>query len=210
MDRIPNAMAKYENIARSEAGRVHGPTWLTWLGHLRDRPAVGLEIGTFEGDSAEWMCENIFTHPDSRYHCVDPFTGSVEHHIAAKAGNFPTDITKLEQTAREKLARFPNVTIHKGYSQEVLPRLISTGIRFDSIYIDGDHSSRSAMRDGVMAFELLNVRGIMFFDDYEWNVMPDKLDCPKDGIDGFLTAYGKQVGLVPPLGWQRACWKMAE
>lgn len=200
----------HQNIARSEAGRVHGPNWLTWLGHLRDTPAVGLEIGTFEGDSAEWWLENIGTHPDSHYHCIDPFTGSAEHHIAKAAGNMPTDIDRLEETTRAKLARFKNVTIHKGYSQDVLPGMIGRDMRFDSIYIDGDHTSRAALRDGVLAFELLKVGGLIFFDDYEWNVMPDPLDCPKRGIDAFFGAYEKQLGRVPPMGWQRAFWKMSE
>src|SRR5260221_439940 len=106
-----------ENIARSECGRVHGPNWLKWLGHLRGQPAGGLEIGTFEGDSAEWMLDNIYTHPDSHYHCVDPFTGSEDH----RAHN--VDCSQIEQTAREKLARFPNVTINKGCSQDILRTL---------------------------------------------------------------------------------------
>lgn len=194
------------NIARSEAGRVHGPHWLTWLGHLKNTPAIGLEIGTFEGDSAEWMLENIYTHPESRYHCVDTFEGSVEHHLAAKDGNFPTDITRLEQVTRDKLARFPNVDIHKGWSQDVLRTLPKN--HFDAIYVDGDHASRGALRDGVLAFELLKVGGLLFFDDYEWTVMPDPLDCPKIGIDAFFKAYSNHLGHVPPDGWQRAFWKM--
>lgn len=122
----------------------------------------------------------------------------------------PTDISRLEQTTREKLARFPNVTIHKGYSQDILPKLIAQGLRVDSVYVDGDHAARSALMDGAFSFLLLKVGGLMIFDDYEWTVMPDPLDCPKRGIDAFFSAYSNHMGRVPPEGWQRAFWKMKE
>lgn len=188
-------------ISRSEAGRVHGPQWSSWLAHLVGKDAVGMEIGTFEGDSAEWMLENIFTSPGSSYHCVDTFGGSVEHHI----GKIATD--KLEQTTREKLSRFPNAVIHKGFSQQVVRAMTQ---RFDFVYVDGDHSSMGALRDAVLAFDLLNVGGIMIFDDYQWAVMPNELDRPKTGIDAFIRSYGKQLEVLTPRGWQIAIRKRAD
>ena len=192
-----------KNIARSEAGRVHGPNWLTWLGHLAGQPnIVGMEIGTFEGDSAEWMLENIFTHETSHYHCIDPFTGSIEH----KVGGINT--TKLEETTRAKLAKFKNVEIHKGYSQEVLRSLMP---KAHAIYVDGDHTTRGALRDGVLSFELLHVGGVMIFDDYMWAVFPNELDRPKAGVDAFLKCYRRQIEVISPKNmWQVAIKKINE
>lgn len=189
-------------ISHSEAGRVHGPNWFRWLGHLRDQKAQGLEIGTFEGDSAQWMLDNIFTNPESRYHCVDPFTGSVEHRIGR------IDTSRLEETTRAKLAKYPNVTIHKGYSQDIL-RQLKPGT-FDVIYVDGDHTARAVLRDGIHSFDLLRVGGIMIFDDYRWSVMPNELDRPKTGVDAFLKCYLKEIEVLDPRGWQIAVRKKAE
>jgi len=191
-------------ITKSEAGRVHGPNWINWLGHLRGQPGVvGLEIGTFEGDSAEFLCDNVFTHPDSQYHCVDPFTGSVEHHV----GGF--NVSKLEETARLKLARFPNIEIHKGYSQDVLRTLPKNA--FDFIYVDGSHTTRDVLRDGVLAFDLLKIGGTIIFDDVKWAVFPNELDRPKLGIDSFVRCYSGKIELLKPHGgWQLALRKTKE
>lgn len=189
------------NIARSECGRVHGPNWLAWLGHLRGEKIVGMEIGTFEGDSAEWFLTNICTHGDSRFHCVDPFTGSIEHRVHG------INVTQLEQTARNKLAKYPNVTIHKAYSQDVLRDWKG---KLDFIYIDGSHSTRDVLRDAVLACDLLKVGGVGIFDDYTWGAMPNELDRPKTGIDAFMKCYGKQVRMLMPRASQLAFKKIAE
>ena len=86
------------HIAKSEAGRVHGDNWKNWLAEFRGKKVVGGEIGTFEGDSAEWMLDNVANHPESLYHCIDPFTGAEDHkfhHI---------DTSKTEERTRTKLS----------------------------------------------------------------------------------------------------------
>jgi hypothetical protein len=45
------------------------------------------------------------------------------------------------------------------------------------LYIDGWHSAFGALADGVMSWPLLNVGGVMIFDDYLW--VPPKLGKPK-------------------------------
>ena len=180
----------------NETGRERGPRWMKWLGHLVDKPdAVGLEIGTFKGESAEFMCENIFTGEGANYFCVDPFTGSVEHQGVV-------DCSTLEKEARARLAPFKAAKIIKGYSQDVLTNW--KGPTLDAAYIDGGHTSMEALRDGVLAFELLKIGGILFFDDYEWTVYPRPQDCPKLGVDSFLAAYADFIEILPYRGWQVA------
>jgi predicted O-methyltransferase YrrM len=179
----------------TETGKAYATNWMRWLGHLTDRPGiVGMEIGTFKGDSAEFMAENVFTGEGAEYHCVDPFTGNPEH---IKEG---IDGGKVEKEARGRLSKFPQVKIHKTYSQDFLPHW--TGRQFDFIFVDGEHTSQAVMRDCVMAFEHLKVGGIMLIDDYLWEVFPRPEDRPKLGIDGFLAAYIDFIELLPPTGWQ--------
>lgn len=185
----------------SECGRAHGANWLKWLGNLRIvHGAAGLEIGTFRGDSALWMLQNIFTGAAATYTCIDPFTGSAEH--AANG----VDCSDNERVAREVLAPFADrCTIIKGYSQDTLPML---GFRkFDFIYVDGDHTAPSVMRDAVMGFELLKVGGIMIFDDYGWKTMPNLLDRPQVAIDYFTHTYTRRLRVLHK-GWQVAIKKV--
>lgn len=85
-----------------------------------------------------------------------------------------------------------------------------TGPRMDFVYVDGDHSSKAALRDAVMAFEHLNVGGIIIFDDVEWSVFPRAQDCPKLGVDSFLSAYADFIEVLPFKGWQVAVKKIKE
>ena len=183
----------------SECGKAHGPDWQKWLGHLAGTPAQGLEIGTFKGDSAEWMLANIFTHPDSQYYCVDWFQGSDEHHLGG------VDCSMLERETRDRLKPFEaRVHIAKGRSNEVLRSI--HGERFDFVYVDAAHDAMSVLRDAVLAFDLLKPGGVLIFDDYPWDVMPQPLDRPKIAIDCFIEAYARHLEVIG-MGWQVAVKK---
>lgn len=179
--------------------KAHGHNWREWLGHLKDTPAQALELGTWMGESAEWALQNIFTHPDARYTCVDTFEGSAEHHLAG------IDCSLIESDARERLAPFGNrVVITKAYSN----KHGWTG-QYDFIYVDAAHDAMNVLRDAVLHFERLKVGGIMIFDDYEWKVYPDEIDRPKLAVDAFLSCYARKMEIIG-LGWQMALKKTAE
>jgi predicted O-methyltransferase YrrM len=192
----------------SECGRVHGPNWAKWLGHLAGKPNVlGIEIGTFRGDSAEWMLQNIFTHATATYVCVDPFMpeGSVDLQDGG------VDCTDNEKAARERLAPYgPRCVILKQTSAEALREWVRyKPATADAIYVDGDHRSRGVLQDAVFGFEVLKVGGVMVFDDYGWTVMPDHRDQPKTAINAFIQCYSRQIELLQPVGWQVALRKIA-
>jgi predicted O-methyltransferase YrrM len=182
----------------------HAKNWSAWLAHLAGKPNVsGLEIGTFKGESAEWMCQNIFTHPTSQYNCVDPFTGSVDHKEAG------IDCSNLEAEAREKLKPFPQCSIIKGYSQDVLKKMSADDWRMDFIYIDGSHTARDVLRDSVLAFDILKVGGTMIWDDYAWVQGKDWPDRPQAAIENFVLIYHRHFK-VTQTGWQVCGIKKAE
>ncbi len=186
----------------SENEKAHGANWRAWLGHLKDTPAHGLELGSWLGESAEWMLQNIFTHTHACYVCVDTFKGSEEHHLAG------IDVGQIENDCRRRLAPFDDrVVIHVSESHSFL--LSCGGIpRFDFVYVDAAHDAMNVLRDAVLAFELLAVGGVMIFDDYTWNVMPAQIDCPKMAIDSFVSCYGRQIEVIG-MSYQLALRKVA-
>ena len=186
----------------SEVAKAHGPTWLKHLGHLAGTPARGLEIGTFKGESAVWMCQNIFTGPDAEYLCIDPFTGNKEHEVGH------IDCSNLEAEARAALAPFPKCKIIKGYSHDELMQSFDCE-RFDFIYIDGSHYAGDVMFDSFLAFKLLKIGGILCWDDYLWNVFMEPLDRPKMAIDTFLAMWGWKLEVIHK-GWQVMVRKLHE
>jgi predicted O-methyltransferase YrrM len=170
----------------------HAPNWLRWLGHFAGKPVTGLELGTWKGESAEWMCENICVHPYSGYWCIDTFEGSEEHHARG------IDCSSLEAETTARLARFKHITIFRKTSRDGLVWLAAHEQTFHFIYIDAAHDTRNVLRDAVLAFDLLVTGGIMIFDDYTWADMPDPLDRPRLAIDAFLACYARQIEVLEP------------
>ena len=145
-----------------------------------------LEIGTYEGRAATWLLDNALTGIGSRLDCIDPHP---------------------QPNCFLNLADHKNVFIFKNHSSEVLPFLFAEGIKYDLIYIDGDHNAYGVLKDIVMAWQLLKVGGFFLIDDYELEPTDpyfyeshefferyDRINFthPRVAIDAFLTMYRGQ------------------
>jgi predicted O-methyltransferase YrrM len=161
------------------------------LSHLKGAPARGLEIGSFEGRSALWFCENILTHPDARLTCIDTFAGSAEH-AAIDTINLLQRFQENTDSVKDK------IKIQIGNSSDVLPRLPNARLPdlYDFIYVDGSHDPRDVCLDGILAWSLLKPGGVMIFDDYLWgaHLPPHKRPCV--GIDAFLSVHDQEFAFI--------------
>lgn len=130
------------------------PNWKVWLADMAGRPGLrALEIGSFEGRSTLWLCENVLTAADARIDCLDLFQPHSEY------GDFH---------ARFRLNTAPysqKIVEHAGMSFDSLRKIEG---QFDLVYVDGYHSAFATLSDGAMSWPLLKVGGIMIFDDYQW------------------------------------------
>jgi predicted O-methyltransferase YrrM len=164
-----------------------------------------LEIGCYEGRGTCWMLENMLSDSGTII-CIDPFMG--------------VDNGQADPTIRDQIleGRFNhNVNLSKKSTQTVsviptvsytaLATLISANIQFDFIYVDGDHTGEGALTDACMAWGLLRQGGIMLFDDYFWDHMPDVLDRPKAAIDAFMNTFTRRFK-VTTVGYQIAIQKL--
>lgn len=130
------------------------PHWERWLAPYAGRAGLrALEIGSFEGRATRWLCENVLTGEDARIDCVDlfatdPVYGDYHARFRANTAAFAERITE-----------------HAGPSYAMLKRLDGP---YDIVYVDGWHSAFGALADGVMCWPMLNVGGLMIFDDYLW------------------------------------------
>lgn len=185
----------------SEHHKAHGENWARWLAPFVGKPGVvGLELGSWKGEGAEWFLDHIFTSPHSRFVCVDTFKGSDEHRLAG------IDCSKNEEEARARLARFgERVSIVKGTTDHFLR---DYPFPVDFVYIDAAHDAMNVLRDAVLSFDLLRVGGVVVFDDYNWEVMRDELDRPKIAVDAFLDCYARRLEVIG-MGWQVAVRKVA-
>ena len=167
-----------------------------------DQPARVLEIGAFDGVSANVMLDVLFSHSDSSVHCVDAFLPD------------PTTPQVNETTRRlfeENMVaggHEAQIRLHVGLSLEVLARMITLSdfrSNFDFIYVDGSHLARNVLIDATQSWGLLKVGGIIVFDDYTWGARNDPYGRPKIAIDAFVKVFADR--LFPVLDGGRKGYK---
>ena len=215
----------------------HVAYWRHHLAPFVGRRCDYLEIGCFEGLSTVWMLTHVLTHVESTLTVCDTFCGvqgqddvaETTHVTSQTRLRFDSNIARTG--ARRALRLFPKM------SQDMFAEMLSrantpmdesvssssscssassssitstTGQRpgFDLIYIDGSHVARDVLLDACCAFALLRPGGIMMFDDYEWNLLPEDYNCPGLGIDVFRSCFGPHMEVVH-CGYQFFCRKVS-
>ena len=203
--RLPNSGAKPQPGAKYVGLKKWG--WYLdvydWKGRFFTKhPVRVLEIGAFDGVSANMMLDHLFPNPASKVFCIDPF--------------LPDPTTpEVSKTTRDEF--FENrkrggheeqINIFEGLSVEVLAWMISEDgywDSFDFIYIDGSHAARDVLTDAVMSWNLLKYGGVLAFDDYEWDGGSGPLGRPRPGIDAFASVFQPELRLVK--GGYRRIWQ---
>lgn len=178
----------------TDAVNVPGTTWHfantgAWLKILpgllpTNRPAHWLEIGSYSGQGAAWVLENIL-RPEDRMTCIDGWwKPEIEQAWDATMAPHAARVEKVKSRSFAWLAAQANSDRH-----------------YDVIYVDGDHDAPGVLSDAVLAWPLLRNGGVMIFDDYRWNHPNDQVGVidPGLGIDGFLQAYAARFVLLHKL-----------
>jgi SAM-dependent methyltransferase len=160
-----------------------------WFSHVsldnyQNRPITYLEIGTFYGANLLSVANTYGTHPDSKFHAVDPWEDYSEY--PEYKGEQPKIHSAFLQNIEQSGVK-DKVSIHRGYSNIEVPKFPDES--FDIIYIDGNHEPEYVLEDAVLSFRKLKRGGIMIFDDYGWGGP----DLTQRGIDGFLSGYHKRI-----------------
>jgi hypothetical protein len=203
--RLPRPAATAAPLSEAEvlawnAGKSFTSDWATWLFPIWERAFGGdrsrelriLEIGSWEGRSALFFL-NYF--PRCQLTCVDTWAGSVEHF---NDPTFAAVVPEAESRFDGNVAEFSNrIEKIKAPSSVALPQLGIARRRFDIVYIDGSHYAADVYADAVLTWPMVARKGVVIFDDYEWDIMKQPHERPKPGIDAFLaTVEGKYRELV--------------
>jgi predicted O-methyltransferase YrrM len=169
-----------------------------WTEHLKtDQPMRILEIGGFDGISANMMLDTIFTHAESHVTVIDPYLPDPTSPVApATKSHFLQNMVIGHHEQQ--------ITLIEGPSNEVLPRLPHES--FDFVFVDGSHQTHHVLEDAVLGFPLVKVGGAFGFDDYLW--ADDRNSRPGVAIDAFETVYSDRLSLMFD-GYQRFFRKTA-
>lgn len=158
-------------------------------GFSGDRALSAIELGSYEGRSANWLLDNVLNHEESSLHCVDVFDKKDEPD--SYFSRFKHNV--LDRVDGKK------VTAHATKSGEFLLQYLQTGKKADIIYIDASHRSPEVLTDIVLSFKALKVGGLMICDDYLGGAGSSAditLNSPKFAIDCFTTIFRPQIEII--------------
>jgi len=107
------------------------------------------------------------------------------------------------------MEEFPQVELIEKNSFEGLIELYNRGVKADLIYVDGSHFAKDVLTDAAISFEMLNVGGVMLFDDaVSWRYGQVIQDSPKIAIDAFIMCNWNRLKVLEmPNGYQTAIQK---
>lgn len=148
----------------------------------KDKKINYLEIGSFEGRSCLFICENF---KEANIVAVDTFKGKGKHNIDFKCvlDNF------LNNTNEYKDRLNLNITDSKNFFE-------NNTEKFDLIYIDGSHDMEDVKADCENALKFLNDKSILILDDFLWNGYDDVKKNPISAIIPFIIKNQKNIEIL--------------
>lgn len=173
----------------------HIPIWEHNLASLKDRQINGIELGSFEGRSAIWLTENIFTNDYSTLDCVDEFQGDPNLDLTHDDWD---GIKKRFLDNTQELRDEGKIALHQMDSKAYLK---GREHMTDFVYVDANHQAVDCLQDAVLAHMLLKKDGIMVFDDYLWDGLDIRPALPKLAIDTFLLTFHDRYKILH-MGYQ--------
>ena len=189
----PNQYSPDANLDDLPADRNYSTGWFdvaaatTWNMFLPARIDNALEIGSFEGRSANWLLTNRNV---GHLTCVDPFELNDDpcSDVGDYSARFDRNVTN----------QFPGkVTKVCGYS----PHDIPAG-DYDFIYIDGEHSYEQTLTDLETCWPMLTPGGLLIIDDTAfWPYEYGALRATEDFLatrPHELVFTGYQIGVRKP------------
>ena len=191
------------------------PTWEKLFSHYhsydKDKFKSVLEVGCYEGRATIFLCNQIL-NSGVDYDIVDTFGGSLtESGMEGTTNRLKENKNFIYDNFKHNISFHPdiNFNLYKGYSQNQLPILVEQEKKYDLIYIDASHRSDDTFVDAYFSHKMLNIGGVMIFDDFGWKDPNDMhiINSPEFGIKCFLALYNTSYEIITH-GYQIAVEKI--
>lgn len=174
--------------------------WREIFWPLANTPARMLEVGFYEGRSAQWWLRNVLTHPESSLVCVDRWASK------GKAN-------------RERILADPahgaKIACHEEDAIVWAARQVGAGSAgiYDAVYSDFSKEAGDIMTLSCLAWRMLKPGGIYLWDDYTWRwteesggpAPPER--GPDVGVDAWIAAHEPFCSRIEHRCGQVAAWK---
>jgi len=145
-----------------------------------------LEIGSYEGLSA---LNILFNYKNSKVTVIDLWEKS---NINSESLN--VNFNEVEEKFNKNLDGYKYSKI-KNDSVIALREVLKKNFNFDFIYIDGSHNGEDILSDAIESYKLLNMEGIIVFDDVV-NVNKNISIQSYKGFEKFCQIYKKKIKVL--------------
>jgi hypothetical protein len=159
-----------------------------------------MEVGCFEGCSTRYLHKSFSNSNISpKIYCIDTWDDNYEEKScgAPFSINYNGQYDRFINNTRDIRS---SLVIIPGKSELEIPRLqniSNSNLKFDFVYIDGNHTAGSFFYDAKNVFSMVKENGYILFDDYDWGDYKNFPDLtPRKGIDSFLELYGTDIEIV--------------
>lgn len=161
--------------------------------HLKFETHQGLrflQIGVYTGDASVYLLQKFSNLDDFILTDVDTWAAGDSQEMRE------LDFTEIEKyyLDRTKQAR----ELGRCFSMKTTSDLFFANNRekFNFIYIDGNHEVIQLLKDGLNAFECLEIGGMLAFDDYLGATNKPPHEQPKFALDVYLSILNGKVEVV--------------
>lgn len=170
-----------------------------------------IEIGVWNGQRACQLATAAFQRSKAvRYFGFDLFEFLTDDILATELSKRPPSaaevteyLSEFQRSVRLRkrfwLRRDFQFELIQGYTQETLPRFLSTHdhIKADVVFIDGGHAIETIENDWNWCSRLVAPDGVIFLDDYYDNpVLTDRFGCNKL-LDRVVSEGEWEVEILP-------------
>jgi len=167
------------------------------------------EIGAYEGSTTFWICDNLSPHNENlKIYVVDPHDTSADLSV---------DFSEVKKNFQHNLQANPyqNVTYINKPSEDGLIDLITQDLKFELVYVDGDHRAAGVLTDLVLSWKILAPGGVMLCDDtttwrhVDKNGTAASQMSPRMAVETFIQCNWHKLKLLSlPDGSQTAFMKL--
>ena len=145
-----------------------------------------LEIGSYEGLST---LNILLNYSNSKVTAIDLWSQS-----NINSESLDVNFNEVEKRFDENLKDYKFNKIKKD-SVIALRELLNKNIYFDLIYIDGSHNGEDILSDAIESYKLLNIGGIIIFDDVVNANQNISIQSYK-GFEKFCEIYKKNLKIL--------------
>ena len=145
-----------------------------------------LEIGSYEGLST---LNILLNYSNSKVTAIDLWSQS-----NINSESLDVNFNEVEKRFDENLKDYKFNKIKKD-SVIALRGLLNKNVYFDLIYIDGSHNGEDILSDAIESYKLLNIGGIIIFDDVVNANQNISIQSYK-GFEKFCEIYKKRLKIL--------------